>query len=116
VLLRTDCRRQDLPPQILHRERGWRCEAWLVVVEGTPHCRRARGRPRRRRGLGRAEGARWGIGLVGYPLPACVPNRVAQTSVPQKNPGTQRDDSIPECFAEKVEGDHLGFLRRNEST
>src|SRR6476620_9316605 len=32
------------------------------------------------------------------------------------NLGTQRDHSIPKCFAEAVEVDDCGFRRRNEST
>jgi hypothetical protein len=30
--------------------------------------------------------------------------------------GTERDNSIPKCFAEAVEGDDCGFRRRNEPT
>jgi hypothetical protein len=33
-----------------------------------------------------------------------------------KNRGTQRDNSIPKCFAEEVEGNHPGFRRRNGAT
>jgi hypothetical protein len=64
VPLRTDCGRVDLPPQILDRERGGARRGWLSL-RGLPTAAVPEAGHVADEDLVGAEGARWGIGLVG---------------------------------------------------